>query len=149
MSDAKNIVLVVGAPGSGRTTKAKQIQQEQGGVVIGLHGLFETVLVKDGVEEIVNLYKRDCEGEAVRVNVMKAGKAMELDLTPIIIDAPNINEHMRGSYTSLAEIFGYNIQLVEPDTSWKDDAEECHKHTKSGKNVEYIKDLIFRKNLNK
>lgn len=145
----KTIILIVGAPGSGRTTKAKQIQQEQGGVVIGLHGLFETVLVKDGMEEIVDLYKRDCEGEAVRVNVMKAGKAMELDLTPIIVDAPNINEHMRGSYTSLAEIFDYQVKLVEPDTSWKDDAEECYKRSKSGKNLAYIKDLIFRKNLNK
>lgn len=58
----KTIILIVGAPGSGRTTKAKQIQQERGGVIIGLHGLFETVLVKDGVEEVVNLYKRDCEG---------------------------------------------------------------------------------------
>lgn len=145
----KTIVLIVGAPGSGRTTKAKQIQQEHGGVIIGLDSIFETILVKDGVEEIVNLYKRDCEGEAVRVNVMKAGKAIELGISPVIVDAPNINEHMRTSYTSLATIFEYEIELVEPDTHWKDDADECHKRTKSGKNVAYIKDLIFRKNLNK
>lgn len=108
---------MVGIPGSGKSTEARFIQEEQGGVILSTDDIFQS-----GDHY---LWSAHLISMAHMLNQGKCRVAMERQITPIIIDNTNVRETDREHYTKLAEEFGYEVELVEPNTPWKYNTHEC------------------------
>lgn len=118
--------LMRGAPGSGKTTLAVNMRMDLISVEhdIPVHGL--------GRDDVV-IYSTDDYWTRARPfhpyqltaahawNVDRARRAAERGVPVIFIDNTNIQlEHM-SPYVHIADRFGYEASVVEPNTAWKHD----------------------------
>lgn len=113
----KKLILMVGIPGSGKSTQARFIQEEEGGVILSTDDLFQS-----GEHY---LWSAHLISMAHMLNQGKCREAMSRSISPIIIDNTNVRKNDRAHYITLAEEFGYTVELVEPDTIWKNNVYEC------------------------
>lgn len=125
--------IMVGVPGSGKSHKAREIQQEQGGLILSTDSIFEC-----GAHY---LWTPTCLREAHLVNLCKTKVALSRGLS-VIIDNTNITQWQRQPYIDLAAEFGIEYELVEPDTAWKYDAQECAKRNKHGVPLASIEKML-------
>ena len=142
------LFIMVGVPGSGKSTLAKNLAKEHNAVILSTDAIFEAPLYENGGSEgaLLYLWSRDCIKQAHLVNQGKCQVAMALK-NNIIIDNTNLTKWERSPYIYLADTYNYDVEVVEPATPWKDNAEECFKRTTHSVPLETIKAMLDRKEL--
>jgi len=113
----KKLIIMRGLPGSGKSEKAKQLVED--GIIHSTDNYF----VQDGV------YKFD-ENNICRfhdLNLMSSIESMKKGVSPIIIDNTNLISFYCEDYVENAKIYGYEIVVVEPESSWAFDVDELVK----------------------
>jgi len=118
----KILYLVRGIPGSGKSYLAKQI------------GLGGAIFSTDDFFMVNGEYKFNPSqiGRAHQWNQERAKNAMQSGITPIVIDNTNVQAWQMKFYVEEARKNGYKIEIKEPETSWKFDAEELAKRNQHG-----------------
>ena len=113
----KILYLMRGLSGSGKSTLAKEL---------GQNGL---VLSTDSYFTINGQYMFDPEKlpEAHQWTQQKAIEAMKKGISPLVIDNTNVQAWEMKEYTQQGLKYGYKIEVREPNTPWKFDAEELAK----------------------
>ena len=115
-STNKVLYLMRGVSGSGKSTQAQKIKDQEGGVIystdefryIGGKYVFKP-------EDTVPFHQK---------NIQRAKDAMQTGITPVIIDNTNIQYKYAEPYVKLAKKFGYEIKVIEPDSPWAFDVNE-------------------------
>jgi adenylate kinase family enzyme len=116
----KQFILMRGLPGSGKSTKAKELAGEQGQV-------FSTDDFFCINEEQEYRFDGSQLGPAHQWNQRRSLEAVKKNIQIIVIDNTNTTlremksylEHMR-----LAQKMGYELSIEEPDTEWQFKANE-------------------------
>ena len=128
MSEVK-VFINLGASGSGKTTKAKELADQTGAVICSADSYF----YRNGPYEFdakkLGVAHRLCYEMAE--SSLKVGK-------PVIIDNTNTNAKDRKVYIKLAEQYGVPYEIVEPDTPWRHDIEALMKRNTKGTPREVI-----------
>ncbi|XP_076868544.1 NEDD4-binding protein 2 isoform X1 [Brachyhypopomus gauderio] len=133
--DGQVLVLLRGAPGSGKTTLASaMLEQNLGGVVLSTDEYF----IQNGVYH----YNPDLLGEAHAWNHRRAREALENGYTPIIIDNTNLQCWEMKPYVAMALKHKYKVMFREPDTWWKTKPKELEKRSKHGVTKEKIRRML-------
>jgi len=126
----KTLYITRGLSGSGKSTLAKQL----GGEVYSSDDFFmvngEYVWDEEGVP-YAHFWNRGRVEEA-----MKKGDS------PIIADNTNVKKWEMKPYVELALKYGYEVELKEPQTPWKFDAEELAKRNTHGVPLERIEQKL-------
>ncbi|XP_036438960.1 LOW QUALITY PROTEIN: NEDD4-binding protein 2 [Colossoma macropomum] len=129
------LVLLRGAPGSGKTTLANaMLEQNPGGVVLSTDEYF--------TQNGTYCYEPNLLGEAHAWNHRRAKEAFEKGFTPIIIDNTNMQCWEMKPYVALALKHKYRVLFREPDTWWKTKPRELEKRTKHGVTREKIRRML-------
>lgn len=115
----KVVVLVRGLPGSGKSTLANKLAKKNNGVI------FST----DNFWMIDGEYKFDFKylSDAHKWNQLNILKALRSSYSYVIVDNTNLTWFECEKFVRMAFDFDYEVAIVEPDTSWKYDVEECFK----------------------
>jgi len=144
MSDTKvvkKLILMRGVPGSGKSTKAKAIYQKY--TSEGINGI---ILSTDNQFMVDGVYKFDIAklGWAHSRNRLLAEKAVNDGISVVIIDNTNLSDEERRPYIYLAEANGYEWEIVDSDTEWRMNAEECFKRNTHGVPLNNIKYMLAK-----
>lgn len=118
-----SIFMVIGLPGSGKTTKALELQQKHGGIILSAEGLFKPFNFKSAISNEARFH-------ANRLVLFMAVQAIEDGVECIIIDdSSSLRSHNQDSFRKLAEVSGRKFELVKSGTPWENDVDECMKRT--------------------
>jgi len=107
-------------PGSGKSTLSKQLGQ--GGIILGTDDFF----MINGKYQ----FNHEMLTDAHLWNQGRTERAMQKGITPIVVDNTNVEAWEMKPYVIMAQKHGYNIEIKEPNTPWKFDAEELAKRNK-------------------
>ncbi|XP_040191013.1 NEDD4-binding protein 2 isoform X2 [Rana temporaria] len=108
----KVLILLRGAPGSGKTTLARMLlEQNPTGVILSTDDYFQ----KNGQYQ----FDKNCLSEAHDWNQQRAKDAFEKNVSPIIIDNTNLQGWEMKPYVSMAMKHKYKVTFREPETWWK------------------------------
>ncbi|XP_073197671.1 NEDD4-binding protein 2-like 1 isoform X2 [Lepidochelys kempii] len=122
---SKRLYLLRGLPGSGKTTRARQLKREfPGAVILSTDDFFFT-------EDGTYVFSPDCLDEAHVWNQKRAHKAMKNGKSPVIIDNTNIHAWEMKPYVIMARENNYEVIFQEPDTHWKFNVRELARSTRS------------------
>ena len=128
--DMNRLILMRGLPGSGKSTLAKQLLSEHmktsgsNGVILSTDHQF---MVNDKcVFDYTKL------GWAHNRNQILAEKAMSDNISLVIIDNTNLSNSERMPYIRMAENYGYSYEIVDSNTEWANNPEECFKKCTHG-----------------
>uniref|UniRef100_A0A8C2FAY1 NEDD4-binding protein 2-like n=1 Tax=Cyprinus carpio TaxID=7962 RepID=A0A8C2FAY1_CYPCA len=131
------LVLLRGAPGSGKTTLANaMLVQNPGGVVLSTDDYF----TRNGKYH----FEANLLGEAHEWNHQRAKEAFEKGQTPIIIDNTNMQCWEMKPYVAMAQKHRYKVLFREPDTWWKTKPRELEKRTRHQVTKEKIRRILER-----
>jgi predicted kinase len=130
----KIMFLVRGTPGSGKSTLAKELGKN--GTVLSSDDFF----MVDGKYE----YDPDAKDYAHWWNQGRAEEAMKRGTSPVVIDNTNIQAWEAKPYVNLALKYGYKIEIKEPTTPWKFNAEELAKRNTHKVPQEAIEKMITK-----
>lgn len=124
--------IMRGLPGSGKSTRARQIAQ--GGQIFSTDDFFT----------IQGKYQYDPEfiSDAHFWNVTRVQEAIKQGISPIVVDNTNVQAWEMKPYAQMAVNAGYQVKVVEPDTSWAFDAAELAKRNQHGVPLNAIEDKI-------
>ena len=132
----KRLVIMRGLPGSGKSTSARAIAEEDGGIVLSADDFF----MVDGEY----LFRRELLGEAHLYNQERVEKAMQMGITPVVVDNTNITASETNVYVRLASKFGYSVKYAEPQTAWKFDVKELARRNAHGVPEDVIQRMLDR-----
>lgn len=133
--EGKVLVLLRGAPGSGKSTVARALlERNPGGVKLSTDDYF----THNGE------YRFDptALGEAHEWNHKRAKEAFERGANPIIIDNTNLQGWEMRPYVIQALKHGYKVLFREPDTWWKYKPRELERRTTHNVSVETIRRML-------
>jgi AAA domain len=137
MDNAKKVLVICrGCSGSGKSFRAKQLLEEyaadgQNGVIYSTDEYWYKIL-KPEQPEVYNFNPRFLS-DAHRWNRVRAQKAIEEGVTPIIIDNTNVTASEPKPYVSYAEPQGYEIRIEEPTSEWWLEIRELLRNKRSNK----------------
>ncbi|KAK3100471.1 hypothetical protein FSP39_020574 [Pinctada imbricata] len=116
-SGKKCLIILRGLPGSGKSTLARDL--EAGGCTLTTDDFF----MKDGQ------YNYDVTklSQGHEWNKKRASMAMEEGFTPVIIDNTNTQAWEMKPYVVLALSYGYDVEILEPNTEWKFSVKDLEK----------------------
>lgn len=126
--------IMVGLPGSGKSTKAKTLN----GVVISTDQIF--------MSDDIYLFSPSILSMAHQINQEKVRVACSLG-HDVIIDNTNLSARERAPYIDIANSFGYSWEIIQPDTWWRSDPEECFRRNKHGVPLQAIQRMAERKDI--
>jgi len=108
----KNLILMQGVPGSGKSTVAHELRRAHS------EGVVEIISTDDywysGTQHVYN-FNPALLGEAHKWNQQRCLKLMEAGATTIIIDNTNITKNRVIPYVGLAMVFDYSVTVVRVD----------------------------------
>ena len=113
----KTLYIMRGIAGSGKSTLAKEVGG--GGVVLATDDFFTV-----GDEY---LFDPTMLTDAHLWNQGRAIDAMKRGISPVVIDNVNSRAWEAKAYVESGIKYGYQIEILEPNTSWKFDADELAK----------------------
>ncbi|XP_029918305.1 NEDD4-binding protein 2 isoform X2 [Myripristis murdjan] len=133
--EGRVLVLLRGAPGSGKSTMARAILEHNPGAV---------VLSTDDYFTRNGEYQFDLSalGEAHEWNQKRAKEAFESGANPIIIDNTNMQGWEMRPYVNQALKHKYKVLFREPDTWWKNKPRELGRRSKHNVPVEKIRRML-------
>ena len=130
-SKRKQLIILRGLPGSGKTTLAHTItKKNNGGSIISTDDFFMT---NEGY-----IYDPKKLHEAVHSAISNAELAMVNQESLIIIDNVNSRLWEAKLYIQNAIKYGYEITIVEPDTEWKNDVHILYQKNQHNIPIKYI-----------
>lgn len=139
-AQSKILYMMRGLPGSGKSSIAKDL------------GLGGAIFSTDDFFIINGKYQYDPSmiGHAHTWNQGRAKKAMRDGISPIVIDNTNIEGWQMKPYVGEAIAHGYRVEIVEPNTAWKFDAEELAKRNTHKVPLDIIQEMVekWEPNLN-
>ena len=133
---AKLMVLMRGLPGSGKTTLAKELKGPSG-IVLSTDDYF---CDKHGKY----IYEPSKIGDAHQWNKHRAIQRLKQSRTPIIIDNTNLQAWEMKPYVQLALQYGYDIDILDVDTSWKLSSKELARRNTHGVPAKKIEEMKGR-----
>ena len=111
---AKVVYLMRGLPACGKSHTARRLAGSQG-VVLETDQFFYTQVGDDPASYD---YSKDRLAEARRWNLNRFRDALDHGTSPIVVDRGNgLNPESR-EYVVLAQEYGYDVELHEPDSPW-------------------------------
>ncbi|XP_029458516.1 NEDD4-binding protein 2-like 1 isoform X2 [Rhinatrema bivittatum] len=114
----KQLYLLRGLPGSGKTTLARQLKRDfPNAPILSTDDFFIT-------EDGTYAFNQDFLEEAHKWNQKRAKKAMKRGKSPIIIDNTNIQAWEMKPYAIMALENDYEVIFREPETRWKFNVQE-------------------------
>jgi NEDD4-binding protein 2 len=133
----KKIILIRGLPGSGKSTKAKELAGENPNI-FSTDDFF--------VNSDTGKYEFDPKllGRNHSLNVKRTEKAMQEGVTPIIVDNTHTRFFEMKKTVELAQKYGYEVEFHEPDTDWAWNVEELAKKNTHGVPLEAIQRMKDR-----
>jgi predicted kinase len=114
----KQLILMRGLPGSGKSTKARKIAGEKG-VVFSTDDFF----MANGQY----VYDPKMIGEYHSRNFERTFAALKEGKSPIIVDNTNIKLWEMKQYVLAGEEHGYAVRIEEPETPWAFNYRQCAK----------------------
>jgi len=137
---AKLFILMRGLPGSGKSTKAKELAGEQGQV-------FSTDDFFCLNEEQEYKFDKQKLGKAHTWNQRRSLAAVEANIPIIVIDNTNTTIREMRSYLphiELAQRLGYEVRIEEPETWWQFDVYELDRKNTHDVPKEHIQKMLNR-----
>jgi len=128
----KTLYIMRGLPGSGKSTLSEHLGE--GGVILASDDFF----MVDGEYR----FDKDKLKEAHPWNWGRVENAMKQHISPIVADSTNVESWEMRPYVELALKYGYNIEIKEPQTPWKFNAEELAKRNTHGVPLHKIQESI-------
>src|SRR3990167_3573012 len=128
----KKLIILRGLPGSGKSDIAKKLVEN------GIIHSTDDFLIKNGKYE----FDRDNIVKYHYYNLMSSIRSMKKGISPIIIDNTNITAYSCINYVEQGKMYGYEIVIIEPDTSWAFDVEELVKRNSHNVRRETIIDML-------
>lgn len=128
-TEKKKLIIMRGLPGSGKTTRAKELKGRNG-VILSSDDYF----TEDGVYKFVPAKLKDSH----LWNIERAIDSMKTGLTPVIIDNVNGKNWEPKKYAEAAVEYGYFVSFEEPRTEWRYDPVECSKRDTHGVPIHII-----------
>ncbi|XP_029008207.1 NEDD4-binding protein 2 [Betta splendens] len=133
--EGKLLVLLRGAPGSGKSSLARALLEDnQGGIILSTDDYF----TQNGQYRFDPTFL----GEAHEWNHKRAKEAFERGTNPIIIDNTNMQGWEMRPYVVQALTHGYKVLFREPDTWWKNKPRELERRTSHNVPVETIRRML-------
>ena len=129
----KELIIMRGVPGSGKSTKAQNLGQ--GGVVYGTDEFFTQ---PDG-QYVFDVKKL---GHNHEQNRLRTEQAMLKEISPIVVDNTNVTIKEVRPYYELAQKYGYSVRFEESDTPWRFDVDELTKRNTHGVPREKIQEMV-------
>ncbi|XP_073464686.1 NEDD4-binding protein 2 isoform X2 [Aquarana catesbeiana] len=131
----KVLILLRGAPGSGKTTLARMLlEQNPAGVILSTDDYFQ----QNGQYQ----FDINCLSEAHDWNQKRAKDAFEKNVSPIIIDNTNLQGWEMKPYVSMAMKHKYKVTFREPETWWKFKPKELERRNIHGVKKEKIMKML-------
>jgi len=119
----KTVYLMFGLPGSGKSTKVQEISKNS--LVFSIHSTDDYWIRPDGYYD----WNPARIKEAHEWNFREYSHSVEGNygylIDTIIVDNTNLRFGDAKRYIDKATAEGYTVVLVEPETPWRYDAEEC------------------------
>jgi len=130
----KIMYIMRACPGAGKSTLAHKLGK--GGVVYAGDDYFM----------VGNKYMFDENKlmDAHKWNLKRTEKAAKEGITPIVIDNTNLVPEDAQPYMKIGIKYGYEIEIAEPNTPWKFDADELAKRNRHGVTKESIERKLER-----
>lgn len=120
MFQSKQIIILKGLPGAGKSFLAKQIldQATEAGLTCRIHAIDDQFIINGE-------YKFDIKkfGYAHSENQRLVRESVNEGVDIVIVDNTNLTSGEIRPYAEIAKEFDYIIQFMEPDTEWKDNIE--------------------------
>ncbi|XP_040196364.1 uncharacterized protein LOC120929168 isoform X2 [Rana temporaria] len=133
----RKLLLLRGVPGSGKSTLARiLLDQSPDGIVFSTDDYF--------CQERGYTYDVKLLGDAHNWNRNRAQRAMDDEISPIIIDNTNIQGWEMKPYVQMALESGYAVEFLEPNTWWKLDSQELEKRNTHRVPREKISQMLER-----
>jgi NEDD4-binding protein 2 len=121
-------------PGGGKSTLAKELAIKHNGVIHSTDEYHMRYITgqypNNGVWKYI--FQPDKLHQYHKQNIAAATNAMCCGANAVIIDNTNIKFEEMKPYILSAFLFDYEVEMVEPDTPWRYDAEECSKRNTHG-----------------
>lgn len=135
---SKKIVFYSGLPGSGKTSAAQKLVDEN-----GCGEIFTT----DDFFMVGDDYKFSFKfiSAAHKWNLGRVALAMFHGVEFIVVPNTNLQAWEILPYLELAVDSGYEVEILEPKTKWKNKPEECFSHGTHGVPLETIKKMADKK----
>jgi predicted kinase len=130
---SKKLVIVSGLPGSGKSTLAEKI----GGKIFTTDDFF----MVDGE------YRFDYKfiSAAHKWNLGRAARAIFEGEALIVVPNTNLQDWELLPYVEVATDAGYEIEILEPKTKWKNDVQECANRNTHGVPLATIEKMAAKK----
>ena len=134
IAQKKTLYLIRGLSGSGKSTLAEELGQQ--GIIISADDYFM----------VRGQYVFDSEKlpEAHKWAQQKAIEAMKKGISPVVIDNTNVEAWEMKTYTQQGLKYGYQIEIREPNTPWKFNAEELARRNKHEVPQEIIEESLSK-----
>jgi NEDD4-binding protein 2 len=132
---SKKMYIMRGCPGSGKSTKAKELAGENG-VVYSTDDFFMR-----GEKYIFNPEALDSNHSK---NQLRTVKALFDGVSPVVVDNTNTTPKECATYVQMADMLGYEVEFVLPDTPWAWDADELFQRNTHGVPKGVIECMIMR-----
>jgi len=130
----KILYIMRGLSGSGKSSLAQELGRD--GIVLSTDDFF----MAGGKYE----YDPEGIGYAHDWNQDRALKAMQKGISPIVIDNTNVEAWEAKPYVYMAIQYGYKVEIREPNTPWKFNAEELAKRNTHGVPKDVIDKMITK-----
>jgi predicted kinase len=118
-SKDKKLIILRGLPGSGKSEAANRFVGN--GIIHSTDDFF--------IENGVYVFDHNNVSRFHHFNFLSSVRSMKNGISPIIIDNTNIVASDCADYVESGRMYGYNIIVVEPDTTWAFDIEELMKRS--------------------
>lgn len=128
----KQCVIMCGLQGSGKSHLTAQICETS--------NVFHNVCSTDDFWTIGGPYDFQPKllGAAHKWNQGRVIAAMRCNVQLIVVDNTNMTAWERAPYLEFAQLFGYEVQYMVPETPWAWNPDECHKKQMHGVPLEGI-----------
>lgn len=110
----KQLVLMIGLPSCGKTTKSRQIVREHD----ELFEFDQFFYTQVGSDPQSYDWTRKLMGEAKRWNLERIKGALDAGIPRVIVDSDNQAQCFTKLYVEHAVNLGYEVVFCEPDTVW-------------------------------
>ncbi len=143
------LICMRGVPGSGKSTKANELKKkyEAEGWVVHLFSTdefwgpdynFNVNKIKEA--HLWNQNRAFMAMMQAHSNILDSFRSKTL----VIIDNTNVQSWEMMPYIKAARCLDFEVEIVQADTPWAFDAEECAKKTVHGVPVDAIKSMLAR-----